>query len=172
MAMKSVETIEAQATEVASEIGAILAHRGLTVAVAESLTGGKLANQFAAAEGSGEWFAGGVVAYQSDAKHRVLGVPAGPVISEQAVISMVDGVTALFGADSGVAASGAGGPEGQEGQPPGTTWVAVGVSGMVETELHRFSGEPLEILAQTQLRSLELLRSLLNKLEPSTAEEQ
>lgn len=51
--MKSVETIEAQATEVASDIGAILTRRGLTVAVAESLTGGKLANQFAAAGGVG-----------------------------------------------------------------------------------------------------------------------
>lgn len=169
--MKSVETIEAQATEVASDIGAILTRRGLTVAVAESLTGGKLANQFAAAGGSGEWFAGGVVAYQTDSKHRVLGVPEGPVISEQAVTSMVEGVTALFEADSGVAASGAGGPEGQEGQPPGTTWVAAGVSGTVEAEMHHFSGEPLEILAQTQLRSLELLRSLLNKHESSTAGE-
>lgn len=166
-AMESVESIEAEATEVASEIGAILTHRGLTVAVAESLTGGKLANQFAATEGSGEWFTGAVVAYQSAAKQQVLGVPSGPVISEQAVISMVEGVTSLFGADCGVAASGAGGPEGQEGQAPGTTWIAAGVSGTVETELHYFSGEPLEILAQTQLHSLELLRSLLHKHEPS-----
>lgn len=90
--MKSVETIEAEATEVASDVGTVLTQRGLTVAVAESLTGGKLANQFAATEGSGEWFAGGVVAYQSDAKHRVLGVPAGPVISKDAVVSMVEGV--------------------------------------------------------------------------------
>lgn len=161
--MKSVETIEAEATEVASDVGTVLTQRGLTVAVAESLTGGKLANQFAATEGSGEWFAGGVVAYQSDAKHRVLGVPAGPVISKDAVVSMVEGVTALFGAEAGVAASGAGGPEGQEGQAPGTTWIAAGVSGAVEAELHHFSGEPLEILAQTQVHSLQLLRSLLIK---------
>ncbi|WP_218219987.1 CinA family protein [Nesterenkonia sp. Act20] len=160
---KSVESIEAEATEVATEIGTILAGQGVTVAVAESLTGGKLANQFAATTGSGEWFAGGVVAYQSEAKHRVLNVPEGPVISEDAVVSMVEGVTALFGSDAGLAASGAGGPEGQEGQAPGTTWLAAGVLGTVKTELHHFSGEPLEILAQTQLRSLQLLRSLLTR---------
>ncbi|GAA1145336.1 CinA family protein [Nesterenkonia lutea] len=161
--MESVESTEQQASEVAADIGEILSERGLTVAVAESLTGGKLANQFAAAKGSGDWFVGGVVAYQSSAKHGVLGVPSGPVISEEAVISMVNGVTAMFDADAGAAASGAAGPDGQEGQEPGTTWLAAGVLGEVETELHHFSGEPLEVLAQTQLCSLRLLRSVLNQ---------
>lgn len=161
--MGRVEDLEAEASGVAAEIGAIMSERGLTAAVAESLTGGKLANQLAATEGSGAWFVGGVVAYHSDAKHRILGVPPGPVISRRAVVSMVDGVTALFGADSGVAASGAGGPDGQEGQAPGTTWLAARVLDAVETELHHFSGEPMEILAQTQLSSLQLLRSLLSQ---------
>ena len=106
--------------------------------------------------------------YRSSAKHRVLGVPPGPVISEEAVSSMVRGVTDLFGADAGIAASGAGGPDGQEGQAPGTTWLAASVSGTVETNLHHFSGEPLEILAQTQLRSLQLLRGLLVRVASST----
>ncbi|MBE1514433.1 CinA family protein [Nesterenkonia halotolerans] len=168
--MKSVESIEAEATDIVAEIGEIISERRLTVAVAESLTGGKLANQFAATEGSGEWFAGGVVAYQSEAKRRVLGVPPGPVISQEAVTSMVQGVTALFGADSGIAASGAGGPGGQEGQAPGTTWIAARVSDTVETELHFFSGEPLEILAQTQLHCLQLLRSVLMRQRPAAWE--
>lgn len=167
---KTVEDIEGEATEVAAEIGTILAEQGLTVAVAESLTGGKLANQFAATEGSGEWFAGGVVAYQSGAKHQVLNVPEGPVISEEAVVSMVDGVTTLFKSDTGLAASGAGGPEGQEGQPAGTTWLAAEILGTIKTELHHFSGEPLEILAQTELRCLQLLRSVLTSQELSASE--
>ncbi|MBE1513674.1 CinA family protein [Nesterenkonia halotolerans] len=170
--MSTVESIEAEASDVASAVGAILAERGLTVAVAESLTGGKLANQLAAAGGSGDWFVGGVVAYQSDAKHRVLGVPEGPVISEEAVVGMVEGVTSMFGADSGVAASGAAGPDGQEGQPPGTTWMAASVFGVVQTALHHFSGEPLEVLAQTQLRSLQLLRALLAKQSPEAPQGQ
>ncbi|NDK32047.1 CinA family protein [Nesterenkonia haasae] len=161
--MESPATLEEQAAEVAAEIGKIVADEGLTVAVAESLTGGKLVNQLAAAKGSGQWLVGGVVAYQSSAKHRVLGVPEGPVISQEAVVSMVEGVTAVFGADAAVAASGAGGPDGQEGQSPGTTWLAAEAGGHVETERHHFSGEPLEILAQTQLRALQLLRSALVK---------
>ncbi|WP_258934228.1 CinA family protein [Nesterenkonia pannonica] len=71
--MQSVERLEAEASEVVADVGAVLAEWELTVAVAESLTGGKIANQCAAAKGSGDWFAGGVVAYHSDAKHRVLG---------------------------------------------------------------------------------------------------
>ena len=164
--MESPASMEDQAAEVAAEIGEIVAEKAITVAVAESLTGGKLVNQLAAAKGSGDWLAGGVVAYQSPAKHRVLGVPEGPVISEQAVVSMVEGVTAVFGADTGVAASGAGGPDGQEGQPPGTTWLAAKALGRVEAELHHFTGEPLEILAQTQLHALQLLRSVLVRPTP------
>lgn len=159
--MDRVAELEEQAAEIAAAVGRLLAERGLTLAVAESLTGGKLANQFAAAKGSGEWFAGGVVTYQTVSKHRVLKVPEGPVISEEAVRSMTQGVTAMFDADAGVAASGAGGPEGQEGQAPGTTWLAASVSGTTKTELRHFSGEPPEILAQTQLYCLRLLHSLL-----------
>jgi nicotinamide-nucleotide amidase len=164
--MTNPATIEEEAEDVAAEIGEIVAQKGITVAVAESLTGGKLVNQLAAAKGSGQWLAGGAVAYQSSAKHRVLGVSEGPVISEEAVVAMVEGVTALFGADVGVAASGAGGPDGQEGKSPGTTWLAAEAQGNVETELHHFSGEPLDILAQTQLCALQLLRSALLRHTP------
>lgn len=164
--MENSATTEERAAEIAAEISEIVVERGVTVAVAESLTGGKLVNQLAAAEGSAQWLAGGVVAYRSSAKHRLLGVPKGPVITREAVVTMVEGASALFEADAGVAASGAGGPEGQEGQPPGTTWLAARVMGSVETELHHFSGDPLHVLAQTQLRALQLFRSALTQREP------
>lgn len=104
--MKEHEAREDEAAEIAARLARALGDRGLTVAVAESLTGGKIANQLAAAPDSSEWFAGAVVCYWSDVKHRVLDVPDGPVISERAVEVMARNVAALLGTDTSVAASG------------------------------------------------------------------
>ena len=60
---------------------AMLVRRNLSLAVAESLTGGLLSLRVTETPGSGDVFRGGVVAYLTDAKHELLGVPAGPVIS-------------------------------------------------------------------------------------------
>ncbi|WP_460490856.1 CinA family protein, partial [Corynebacterium nasicanis] len=103
---------------------------GYTVAVAESLTGGTLSAELAAVEGSSDWFAGGLVAYQTATKVAVLGVPAGcPVISAQCVSTMASSLADLLSADAVVSVSGAGGPAGQDGEPPGTTWFATLVRG-------------------------------------------
>lgn len=161
--MSTPEELESAAADVAAEIAEIARADGYTVAVAESLTGGKIAVQFAAAPGSSEWFAGGVVSYQSAVKHSALGVPEGPVISETAVRAMADGVARLMGADAVIAASGAGGPGEQEDNPPGTTWLAVDVRGRRRTALHRFEGEPIAVLARTQDRALRLLRDTLRE---------
>lgn len=155
--MKDYEQREDEAAAIAERIARELGKRGLTVSVAESLTGGKIANQLAAAPNSSQWFAGAVVCYWTEVKHRVLGVPEGPVISEDAVIAMARGVATLLGTDAAIAASGAGGPEPQEGQEPGTTWLAVVIRGEVHTELHHFDGEPIDVLAQTERASLLLL---------------
>lgn len=151
------EQREDEAAAIAERISRELGERGLTVSVAESLTGGKIANQLAAAPNSSQWFAGAVVCYWTEVKHKVLGVPEGPVISEDAVIAMARGVAALLGTDAAIAASGAGGPEPQEGREPGTTWLAVAIRGAVRTELHHFDGEPIDVLAQTERASLLLL---------------
>ncbi len=144
----------------------------LRVAVAESLTGGKIANQLAAAPDSGSWFAGGVVAYSSEVKHTLLEVPAGPVISQVAVETMARTVARIMGADIAIAASGAGGPGSQEGQEPGTTWIAVLVGDEICSEIHHFEGEPIDILAQTEDRSLTLVADVLEKhLQDQNADE-
>ena len=69
----------------------------------------------------------------------------------------------MMGVDAAVAASGAGGPAGQDGQDPGTTCLAVIVDGEVETAVHRFSGEPLDILSQTQEQALTMLLDALRR---------
>lgn len=155
------QTEEQKAEDVAAEVGALAGRHRLDVAVAESLTGGKVANQLAAAEGSGEWFVGALVAYQTWVKHQVLHVPDGPVISEQSVVTMADEIASLLQATATVAVSGAGGPGRQEGQEPGTTWIAVKVHDTVRTKQYHFAGEPIEILGQTQFHALDLLRSTI-----------
>ncbi len=156
--------IESAAADTAEKISKLANEHGFTVAVAESLTGGKLSSQLAAAPDSSEWFAGGVVSYETRIKYEVLRVPEGqPVITEAAVRAMAEGVAKLMTADATVAASGAGGPGSQEGNPPGTTWIAVLVRGVLRTELHHFPGEPEEILAHTEERALDLLHALMRE---------
>lgn len=109
----------------AATIGRHLLASGQRLAVAESLTGGHLSSTFAAAPEASEWFLGGVVAYGREAKRRALGVGDGPVVSETAACAMARGVAELLGADVALAITGVGGPGSQDGQPPGTVWLAV-----------------------------------------------
>ncbi len=106
-------------------VAGLLRARGLTLAVAESLTGGLVASRLVDVPGASDWFRGGVVSYASDVKYRVLDVPAGPVVSAEAAAAMATGVRALLGADVGLAVTGVAGPDSQEGQPPGTVFMAV-----------------------------------------------
>lgn len=159
--MDNYEEHEESAAKVASELSKLCQQHEILVGVAESLTGGRIASHIAAAPGSGNWFAGAVVAYSSKVKHGLLEVPHGPVISQKAVETMAHSVCTLMGTNAAVAASGAGGPTGQEGQDPGTTWLAVAVGSEVYSELHNFSGEPIDILAQTQERALAMLLKVL-----------
>ena len=121
----------------AARVLELLRGDGRTLAVAESLTGGLLADAFVQVPGASAVLLGGVVAYATPVKHTVLGVDAdlldreGPVDPEVAK-QMADGVrraVAVDGraADVGVSTTGVAGPEGQGGEPPGTVWVGVAV---------------------------------------------
>jgi nicotinamide-nucleotide amidase len=146
-----------EAMSLVSAISERLVAAKATVAVAESLTGGKIAAQLAAGEGSAEWFCGGVVAYQSEVKFRVLGVDRGPVVTEKAARQLAGGVRDLLGSDFAVAVTGAGGPEPQDGQPVGTVFIAfTGASGELVEE-HHFDGDPEEVVAQTTVAALRML---------------
>lgn len=106
-------------------VAALLAERGLTLAVAESLTGGLVAARLVNVPGASGWFRGGVVAYASDVKRSVLEVPEGPVVSAAAARAMAAGVRRVLGADIGLAVTGVAGPDPQDGERPGTVFLAV-----------------------------------------------
>ncbi len=104
-----------------------------------------------------------MVAYSSEVKHRVLKVPDGPVVSEASARAMASAVAELLGADIAVAVTGAGGPPDppQDGQPPGTVWFGLFTHGRIDTEMHRFDGEPQDVVTATTDRALELLEQAL-----------
>jgi nicotinamide-nucleotide amidase len=136
----------------------LLRRRGMTLAVAESVTGGIVGSRLTTPAGASEVFRGGLVAYASDLKFRLLGVPEGPVVSEEAAAAMATGVRALLGADVGLAVTGVAGPTEQDGQPVGTVIFALDVAGAVETHRTRLPGDRDRVRQFACISLLNLLR--------------
>jgi nicotinamide-nucleotide amidase len=103
----------------------MLRERNLTLAVAESLTGGMIGSRLTSVPGASDVFRGGLVSYATDTKQELLGVAEGPVVTEEAAVAMARGARRLFRSDVGIAATGVAGPDPQEGRPPGTVCLAV-----------------------------------------------
>ena len=125
----------------AAELVAMLQVRGRSFATAESCTGGAISQAVTSVAGCSSVMRGAVVAYHNDVKEKVLGV-SGEVlaeygaVSEETVVQMVSGVSALMGADCVVATSGIAGPGGGTPEKPvGTVWLAAKVGGVVKTRL-------------------------------------
>lgn len=114
-----------------SVVGRMLTERGLTIATAESCTGGLIAERITDVPGSSAYFVGGVVSYANEAKAGVLGVPAELIEREGAVSgpvvrAMAEGARERFGSDFAVATSGISGPDGgSPDKPVGTVWIAL-----------------------------------------------
>jgi len=98
---------------------------GLTLAIAESVTGGLVSGRLTAIPGSSDVLRGAVVSYSSEVKREILSVSAGPVVSESAALEMAEGVRRLLNADIGLALTGVAGPEEQDEMPVGTLCVAI-----------------------------------------------
>ena len=126
--------------EAAAELVAELAGRSLTIATAESCTGGAVSQAITSVAGSSAVMRGAVVAYHNDVKSGVLGVSSETLatvgaVSEDVVRQMVDGVARLMMADCAIATSGIAGPGGGTPEKPvGTVWVAVKAGSVVRTK--------------------------------------
>jgi PncC family amidohydrolase len=132
-----------------------MAPNRLTVAVAESCTAGLLASEMAATPDSGDWFMGGVVAYHSRIKFQLLGVPEGPVVSENASIAMALGVKTLLETDIGISITGVAGPAPEEGQPVGTVFIGVSGPDGTHSVALVIEGSPERIRSVAVTRALE-----------------
>ena len=142
----------------------LCAEHGLTLATAESLTGGLIAQRLTAISGSSRVFRGGVITYATDVKTALLNAPEGPSVSEEMVEAMALGVCETLGADVSVATTGVAGPDGWEGIPPGTVWVATCVNGEVESHLLRYRFDRTRIRNYTTITVLNMLRQRLVEL--------
>jgi len=161
----------ARPTDVAAELVAALAARKLTIAVAESLTGGLLVAELVRIPGASAVVAGGVVAYQTQLKHSLLGVDerllaehgaVHPEVARQ-MASGVRNALAVDGraADIGIATTGVAGPDEQDGQPVGTVFLGLAYGANVRAIPLRLRGGRAEIREQAVSRALQAVSELM-----------
>jgi nicotinamide-nucleotide amidase len=134
---------------------------GRSLASAESCTGGLVAQRIARAEGSSDWFRGGLVAYQRETKFDLLGVTPGPVVTEPTAREMARGVAKLLNADAAVSVTGAAGPAPHDGASPGTVVVATFVDGDAAARTLHFDGPPERVCEQATDAAISALREAL-----------
>ncbi len=142
-----------------------LVARGLSFGVAESLTGGLIASRLVNVPGASKWFRGGVVAYDSQVKFDLLGVPRGPVVTEPAAAAMAEGAVRVTGGDVGLGITGVAGPDDQEGVAPGTLFVGLSLPGRpTRTLALRVPGDRERVRQYGAITALDLLRRALDAL--------
>ncbi len=154
-------------TDLATVVLELCRARAVSVAVAESCTGGMLGMRLTAVPGSSDVMRGGVIAYDNSVKERLLGV-SGAVLREHGAVSeevaraMATGARAALGADAALAITGIAGPEGgTEDKPVGTVWIALDYRGDVQARRFAMVGDRAEIRHRSAQAALEMLRRKL-----------
>jgi nicotinamide-nucleotide amidase len=144
-------------------VGRLLAERGLSLGLAESVTGGLIASRIVAVPGASRWFRGSIVAYDPAVKRELLGVAEGPVVTAEAAQAMALGARRALGADVGLGVTGVAGPEPAEGEAPGTVWCSqAGPGEVVRTSRLQLSGDRERVREYAAISVLGgLFRSLL-----------
>jgi nicotinamide-nucleotide amidase len=150
----------------------LLTKQKRTLALAESCTGGLIANQITNVPGASKVFSGGIVAYSNEVKEKFLGVRSATLkksgaVSENVAREMAEGARKKFGADFAIAVTGIAGPTGRtKSKPVGT--VFIGLAGRFETVVERksnfFGREKFK-----EITSRQALEMLLLKLQKSDA---
>ncbi len=144
-------------------VAALLLERGVTLAVAESLTGGLIASRLVNVAGASSWFRGGLVSYASQIKFDLLDVPEGPVVSAEAAEAMASGVRKLLESDVGLSVTGVAGPDEQDGQAPGTVFVGLDVGGGATSVALRLPGDRPRVRSYAAISALDALRRALQR---------
>ena len=151
----------------ASVVGATLRQAGLTLATAESCTGGLAGDMLTDIPGSSDYYLLGVVSYSNLAKQRVLGVESDALrehgaVSEPVVRQMLAGVLALSGADCGIAVSGIAGPGGgSPAKPVGTVFIAAGCGARVDVRRFNFGADRRGNKLLSAYTALDMVRKMI-----------
>ena len=133
----------------------MLRDRGLTLGLAESVTGGLVSGRLTNIAGASDVLRGAVVSYASEVKFDVLGVTNGPVVSPEAAVEMAVGAQRVLGADVGLSLTGVAGPAEQEGQRAGTLCIGVALPhGVTASSVVQLPG------ARDQMRQLSVISAL------------
>ena len=145
------------------QIGETLRRLGLTLAIAESCTGGLVCDRITNVPGSSDYFVAGIVSYSNQAKINLLGVRQETLenfgaVSAETVIEMADGVRSANHTDLGISISGIAGPGGGTPEKPvGTTWIGLSSVGYVKAERFQFQGSRQEIKNAAAQSALQML---------------
>jgi nicotinamide-nucleotide amidase len=155
-------------SHVDDQVAAMLRQQGLTVAVAESCTGGLLAARLTDLPGSSDYARGGIVAYSNEVKIGLAGVPAELIeahgaVSEEVALALAEGASRVLGADIGIGVTGIAGPGGgTEEKPVGLVWLAlVGPQGRRIVRRADQRGTRADVRERSTTSALHLLRRLL-----------
>jgi nicotinamide-nucleotide amidase len=148
----------------------LLAKQKRTLALAESCTGGFVANQITNVPGASKVFLGGIVAYRNDVKEKFLGVRAATLkkfgaVSENVAREMAEGARKKFDSDFAIAITGIAGPGGgTKNKPVGTVFIALAgkFETVVERRLNFFKREKFK--AVTARQALEILLEIVGRL--------
>ena len=152
---------------VEAEIGELLRAKGLTLAIAESCTGGLLGHLITDVPGSSDYFLGGVISYSDEAKERLLGVRRETLleegaVSEETAFEMARGARDLFHSDLALAITGIAGPGGGTADKPvGLVYIALAAPDRELSERHIWSEDRLGNKRRSAERALELLKGYL-----------
>lgn len=163
----SEELVTTENKTVSQVLGQSLLEKELTVASAESCTGGNIAHRIVQEAGSSAYFLGSVVSYSNEVKSEVLGVSRSSIdrfgaVSRQVVEEMVAGVCRLMHSECGIATSGIAGPDGgSKYKPVGTVWIAVKYRDTVISECVRFNGDRNEVIESATNHAMVMLINLL-----------
>ena len=142
-------------------VGALLIAHGLTLGVAESLTGGLVGARLTNVAGASDFFRGSIVSYDSGVKFDLLGVAEGPVVSEPAACAMAEAACKLLEADVGLGVTGVAGPAEQDGQPVGTVFLAATLDGDTQCVQVRLPGMRDQVRQFATISLLDFLRRRL-----------
>lgn len=149
-------------------LGKKLLEKGMTVASAESCTGGNIAHEITRIAGSSSYFKGSVVSYANEVKINVLNVSSADidvhgVVSEPVVQQMVNGVCKVMNTDCAISTSGIAGPGGAEpGKPVGTVWIAAKAADNVVSQCFHFPGDRERVINRATNEGIKMLLKLLN----------
>ena len=143
----------------------MMRERGLTLGIAESVTGGLVSGRLTNIAGSSDVLRGAVVSYASEVKFDLLGVTNGPVVSESAAIEMAVGARRVLGSSIGLALTGVAGPADQDGMKPGTLCVALSFpDGTSQSSMLQLPGNRDTMRQLSVISALDMLRRALRTM--------